>query len=146
MDTFCFPTEYLYTWYCDMLEACLWNQSECKSWLHHLLCDYGQIILSYLSFSFLICKIRLRYFFCNPLQCSCLENPRAGGAWWAAVYGVAQSPTGLKRLSIAYFFCKIVCSLSETLCGKRLKQCLAVIRYCKSCFLLFCYAWSLKQL
>ena len=28
----------------------------------------------------------------NPLQCSCLENPRGGGAWWAAVYGVAQSP------------------------------------------------------
>ena len=35
----------------------------------------------------------------NPLQCSCLENPRDGIAWWAAVYGVAQSWTGLKRLS-----------------------------------------------
>ena len=35
----------------------------------------------------------------NPLQCSCLENPRDGGAWWAAVYGVAQSWTLLKRLS-----------------------------------------------
>ena len=35
----------------------------------------------------------------NPLQCSCLENPRHGGAWWAAVYGVAQSRTRLKRLS-----------------------------------------------
>ena len=35
----------------------------------------------------------------NPLQCSCLENPGDGGAWWAAVYGVAQSQTGLKRLS-----------------------------------------------
>ena len=35
----------------------------------------------------------------NPLQCSCLENPRDGGAWWAAVYGVAQSQTWLKRLS-----------------------------------------------
>ena len=35
----------------------------------------------------------------NPLQCSCLENPRAGGAWWAAVYGVAQSRTRLERLS-----------------------------------------------
>ena len=32
----------------------------------------------------------------NPLQCSCLENPREGGAWWAAVYGVAQSQTRLK--------------------------------------------------
>ena len=35
----------------------------------------------------------------NPLQCSCLENPRDGGAWWAAVYGVAQSWTRLKQLS-----------------------------------------------
>ena len=35
----------------------------------------------------------------NPLQCSCLENPRAGRAWWAAIYGVAQSQTRLKRLS-----------------------------------------------
>ena len=35
----------------------------------------------------------------NPLQCSCLENPRDGGAWGAAVYGVAQSRTRLKRLS-----------------------------------------------
>ena len=35
----------------------------------------------------------------NPLQCSCLEDPRDGGAWWAAIYGVAQSRTRLKRLS-----------------------------------------------
>ena len=35
----------------------------------------------------------------NPLQCSCLENPRDGGAWWAAVYGVTQSWTRLKWLS-----------------------------------------------
>ena len=35
----------------------------------------------------------------NPLQCPCLENPRDGGAWWAAVSGVAQSRTRLKRLS-----------------------------------------------
>ena len=35
----------------------------------------------------------------TPLQCSCLENPRDGGAWWAAVYGVAQSQTWLKWLS-----------------------------------------------
>ena len=35
----------------------------------------------------------------NPLQCSCLENPRDGGAWWAAIDGVAQSRTQLKRLS-----------------------------------------------
>ena len=35
----------------------------------------------------------------NLLQCSCLENPRDGGAWWAAVYGVTQSRAWLKRLS-----------------------------------------------
>ena len=35
----------------------------------------------------------------NPLQCSCLENPRDGGTWWAAVYGVAQGQTRLKWLS-----------------------------------------------
>ena len=37
----------------------------------------------------------------NPLQCSCLENPRDGGAWWAAVYGVAQSWTRLSDLAAA---------------------------------------------
>ena len=35
----------------------------------------------------------------NPLQCSCLENPRDGGAWWAAISGVVQSRTRLKQLS-----------------------------------------------
>ena len=35
----------------------------------------------------------------NPLQCSCLENPRDGRAWWAAIYGVAQNRTRLKWLS-----------------------------------------------
>ena len=43
----------------------------------------------------------------NPLQCSCLENPRDGGAWWAAVCGVAQSQTRLTRLSSSSSF---VCS------------------------------------
>ena len=40
----------------------------------------------------------------NPLQCSCLENPRDRGAWWAAVYGVTQSWTRLKRLSSSSSF------------------------------------------
>ena len=35
----------------------------------------------------------------NPLQCSCMENPRDREAWWAAVYGVTQSQTRLKQLS-----------------------------------------------
>ena len=43
----------------------------------------------------------------NPLQCSCLENPRDGGAWWAAVYGVAQSRTRLKPLSSSSSNCHL---------------------------------------
>ena len=43
----------------------------------------------------------------NPLRCSCLENPRDGGAWWAAVYGFTQNRTRLKWLSSSrlYSFC-----------------------------------------
>ena len=40
----------------------------------------------------------------TPLQCPCLENPRDGAAWWAAVYGAAQSQTQLKRLSSSSMF------------------------------------------
>ena len=43
----------------------------------------------------------------NPLQCSCLENPRDGRAWWAAVYGVAQSRTRLKRLSSFFWTIRV---------------------------------------
>ena len=39
-----------------------------------------------------------------PLQCSCLENPRDGGAWWAAVYGVAQSWTRLSDFTFTFHF------------------------------------------
>ena len=45
----------------------------------------------------------------TPLQCPCLENPRDGGAWWAAVYGVAQSQTLLKRLSSSSGNHKVLC-------------------------------------
>ena len=51
----------------------------------------------------------------NLLQCSCLENPRNGGAWWTAVYGVTQSWTRLKRLSSSS-------SSSSSLVGSR-SQC-----------------------
>ena len=47
----------------------------------------------------------------NPLHCSCLENPRDGGAWWAAVYGVAQSRTQLKRLRSSS--CSILYKMGE---------------------------------
>ena len=61
----------------------------------------------------------------NALQCSCLENPRDGGAWWAAVYGVAQSQTRLKRLSSSssypflkkYLFFIWLCWISVAICG-----------------------------
>ena len=51
----------------------------------------------------------------NPLQCSCLENPRDGGAWWAEVYGVAQGQTWLKRLSSSSSKCIFLlpCHLTE---------------------------------
>ena len=52
----------------------------------------------------------------NPLQCSCLENPRDGGAWWAAVYEVTQSRTRLKRLSSSSNFVH-TCSIVFTLCN-----------------------------
>ena len=39
------------------------------------------------------------YNYYNPLQCSCLENPRDGGAWWATVYAVTQRKTRLKQLN-----------------------------------------------
>ena len=55
----------------------------------------------------------------NPLQCSCLENPRDGRAWWAAVYGVAQSRTPLKRLSSSssYIF-YLLCTTTLLICSK----------------------------
>ena len=53
----------------------------------------------------------------NPLQRSCLENARDGGAWWAAVYGVAQSQTRLKGLSSSSSTVKFGC----TLCSLELK-------------------------
>ena len=40
----------------------------------------------------------------NPLQCSRLENPRDGGAWWAAVYGVAKSRTRLSNFTFTFHF------------------------------------------
>ena len=49
----------------------------------------------------------------NPLQCSCLENPRDGGTWWAAISGVIQSRTRLKRLSSSSRFALTVNTLQS---------------------------------
>ena len=57
----------------------------------------------------------------NPLQCSCLENPRDGGAWWAAVYGVTQSRTRLKRLS-------------SSTSSSRVKTIVSFVRNCQTVF------------
>ena len=43
----------------------------------------------------------------NPLQCSCLENPRDGAAWWAAIYGVAQNRTDCSDLAAAEIFSRL---------------------------------------
>ena len=74
----------------------------------------------------------------NPLQYSCLENPRDGGAWWAAIYGVAQSQTRLQRLRSS--------SMLSLGCGTRARQ------HCQqdfSCYaeqglLSSCGSWALK--
>ena len=67
----------------------------------------------------------------NPLQCSCLENPRDGGAWWAAVYAVAQSQTRLKRLSSSSSSSK----LSDLLLGcRKMEFCRSQMRYFMECF------------
>ena len=69
----------------------------------------------------------------NPLQYSCLENPRDGGAWWAAVYGVTQSWTRLKRLSsrsssrekifkFKYFIHSCYCSLHPCISNKSIAK------------------------
>ena len=56
----------------------------------------------------------------NPLQRSCLENPRDGGAWWAAIYGVTQSQTRLKQLSSSNssnLYGGKLCNVSKIMCA-----------------------------
>ena len=61
----------------------------------------------------------------NPLQCSCLENPRDRGAWWAAVSGVAQSRTRLKRLSSSSRNSKIMNAIiNNGICHADLQLCI----------------------
>ena len=63
-----------------------------EKWFFNEKCRHYHILVVYLH----VVSISTYY---NPLQCSCLENPRDGGAWWAAIYGVAQSRTELEWLS-----------------------------------------------
>ena len=70
-----------------------WRSLEgCRPWSH-----WGPDTTEWLHFHFSLSSIGEGNG--NPLQCSCLENHRDGGAWWAAIYGVAQSWTRLKWLS-----------------------------------------------
>ena len=87
----------------------------------------------------------------NPLQCSCLEKPRDGGAWWAAVYGVAQSQTWLKWLSsssriswtlleIATFLYSMLMSIYTTISNVWRLHCPYILvnpRYCQTFKLFF---------
>ena len=62
----------------------------------------------------------------NPLQCSCLENPRDGGAWWAAIYGVTQSWTRLKRLSSSSSIRNVKQYFSFSVCSQSFIECYTV--------------------
>ena len=83
----------------------------------------------------------------NSLQCSCLENPRDGGALWAAVYGVTQSRTQLKRLSsgsslsCTSFMNCVFCFLSNksSTCPKSVR--FSPVLYCRSFMVLNFSFW-----
>ena len=70
----------------------------------------------------------------NPLQCSCLQNPRDGGIWWASVYGVAQSRTQLKRLSSSSSSSSSSRSLGKLITRVLEKRKLHRKRPCRGCF------------
>ena len=78
----------------------------------------------------------------NPLQCSCLENPRDGGAWWAAVYGVAQSRTRLKRLSSSSSNSIYRTEMYMYICKCVYIYIFVVVLVIKLCLTLFLTPWS----
>ena len=81
----------------------------------------------------------------NPLQCSCLETPRDGGAWWAAVYGVAQSQTQLKCLSTSSSSCPVRPTLGSG-CPLWDPACLSSGPQTELCFLHFSHVLALYML
>ena len=66
----------------------------------------------------------------NPLQRSCLENPRDGGAWWASIYGVTQSQTRLKQLAVAAAAAGV--RNSETVWEKKTTHLISVVLWVKT--------------
>ena len=83
----------------------------------------------------------------NPLQCSCLENPRDGRAWWAAIYGVSQSQTRLKWLSSSSSINSTKCSLWDRMCWWRCCPCVEVGSVWKPlyCLLNFLCTWNCSK-
>ena len=88
----------------------------------------------------------------NPLQCSCLENPRDGGAWWAAVYGVAQSRTRLKQLSSSsslklsqFFSLRRYCFEKDPWYSPYLLQIILNTSFSQSLTWLYILAWHTKR-
>ena len=78
----------------------------------------------------------------NPLQCSCLEHPRDGGAWWAAVCGVAQSRTPLKRLSSSSNACWV--QVEEEISGSTSQARRTQTELCFSSLSFMCLAQCLE--
>ena len=78
----------------------------------------------------------------NPLQCSCLEHPRDGGAWWAAVCGVAQSRTPLKRLSSSSSACWV--QVEEEISGSTSQARRTQTELCFSSLSFMCLAQCLE--
>ena len=81
----------------------------------------------------------------NPLQYSCLESPRDGGAWWAAVYGVAQSRTWLKRHSSSssiYKRHKDLKLIDKNLPAYQNYRIINFYGYKLTCHFLKCHCWT----
>ena len=68
----------------------------------------------------------------NPLQCSCLENPRDRGAWWAVLYGVAQSQTRLKQLSSSSWDLDKLCEIITRNKTRKRPLCVQFVKNAKS--------------
>ena len=97
--------EYIHFFICSR-ELTVYKKFLCQN-SHYLECVYICVCLSYI----------LREGNGTPLQYSCLENPRDGGAWWAAVYGFAQSRTQLKCLSSSISIIYTICYISICIPG-----------------------------
>ena len=74
-----------------------WQEASCQIFIS--LCMYVYVLVYTCLCIYIVLIVKFGEGNGNPLQCSCLENPRDGGAWWAAVHGVTQSRTRLKQLS-----------------------------------------------